>query len=298
MEMKKTMNDQEKPQFGGTLNVIFHGSMTIYDNQKDEYPIQALLPKNAPKNGGSARSDRHVYRAGNWLGETELSDGNYKLLGVNGGGAHFDRKTNLILQSESAVPAQAHATVSFPRPQAITSLRAANVPFDSFNQDDAKSLKLDQKGVHLAALHVFTYTFDDDNDLRLASADNKDDGHYWEPAFSGNYINLHIFCSEDRFSTPSQASADFAACTALLGLKLELERPQPIAAAPDDLHLPAGVIGEETEDLPFRTLRMARLGRLVKQNGDANLAWASNDALDCPEACMPLLGCNLIEVKR
>ncbi len=284
------MNDQVKPQFGGTLNVIFHGSITIYDKQEGEYPIQALLPVNATNNGGGVRSDRHVYRAGNWLAETELSGGHYQLLGVNGGGAHFDRKTNLILKSGSAQTEIAHATVDFPRPQAITSLRVSNVPFEAFNQDEAKALKLDQKGVHLASLHVFTYTFDDDNDLRLATTNSKNDGHYWEPAFSGNYINLHIFCSEDRFSTPSQARADFTALTALLGLKLELEHPQPVASVPDDLHLPAGVIGEETEDLPFRTLRMARLGRLVRQNGDANIAWSSNDALDCPEACGPVVG--------
>lgn len=283
------MNGQEKAQYGGILNVIFHGSIAIYDKQKSPYPIQALLPRNAQKDGEAAKSDHHVYRAGNWLGETELSSGRYKLSGVKEGGAHFNGRTNLILKSERIKPAQAHVIVAFPRPQAISSLRVAIVPFDAFNRQEAKALKLDTKGVRLAMLHVFTYTFDDDNDLRLVNAHDEKDGHYWEPVFDGNYINLHIFCSEDRFSTPSQASADFKACTALLGLKLQLERPQPVAAVLDEGQLPAGVIAEETEDLPFRTLRMARLGRLVRQNGDANLAWSTNDALDCPEACSPVL---------
>ena len=164
------------------------------------------------------------------------------------------------------------------------------MPIDAFNPAQAKALKLDQKGVSLATLQVLTYQFDDDNDLRLANTKNPDDGHYWEPAFDGDYINLHVFCSEDRFSTPSQASADFKACTALLGLQLEMEHPQPAGAVPDGVSLPAGISEDETEDLPFRTLRMARLGRLVRQNGDANISWSSNDALDCPEACMPVLG--------
>jgi len=283
------MNGQEKTGYGGTLNVILHGSMTIYDSRKGDLPIQVLLPKNADRNG--AKSDRHVYRAGSWLAETELSGRYYNMVGVKGGEAKFDPEANLVLKSECAATDQAHATLCFPRPQAIASLRVANVPFEAFNQDAAKELKLEQI-VHMAALHVFTYTFDDDNDLRLSNAKTKNelDGHYWEPAFNGNYINLHIFCSEDRFSTPSQASADFNACTALLGVKLELEHPFPIATAANDVRLPPGVIAEETEDLPFRTLRLARLGRLLRQNGDANLAWSGNDALDCPEACGPVLG--------
>lgn len=281
------MNGQARAQYGGTLNVIFHGSITIYDSGQGKYPIQALLPKNAPKE--AAKCDRHVYRAGNWLGETELAPGRYTLLGATGGEAHFDRQTNLILKSKKFEPAGAYATISFPRPQAIASLRVATVPFGAFNAKEAKALKLDEEGVRLAMLHVFTYPFNDDNDLRLANIENDSDGHYWEPAPNGNYINLHIFCSEDRFSTPSQASADFKACTALLGLKLQLEHPEPSTAASDDIRLPAGVIAEETEDLPFRTLRMARLGRLVSQKGDANRAWSGNDALDCPEACTPVV---------
>ena len=55
---------------------------------------------------------------------------------------------------------------------------------------------------------------------------------------------------------------------------------------PVDGPLPRGVTIPETEDLAARTQRMARLGRLVSQTGDANLAWYGNDALDGnPEGC-------------
>jgi hypothetical protein len=284
------MTDQEKPQNRGTLNVIVHGSVAIYDSQKGDYPILAMLPKHVHGKCNGARCDRHVYRAGNWLGETELSEGSYDLMGVTGGTAAFDPTKTLILKSAGPQEKQAHVVMRLPRPQAIESLRVVIVPFQAFNQEEAEALKLDQQGVPLATLHVLTYTFKDDNDLRLASTDKQDDGHYWEPAFNGDFINLHIFCSEDRFSTPSQASADFKACTALLGLKLELEHPQPVPLAESDVRLPDGVIAEETEDLPFRTLRMARLGRLFSQKGDTNRAWSGNDALDCPEACTPPVG--------
>ena len=63
------MNGQEEYRNGGTLNVIFHGSMAIYDSKEGESPIHVLLPKNGPTNG--LKTDHHVYRAGNWLGETE-----------------------------------------------------------------------------------------------------------------------------------------------------------------------------------------------------------------------------------
>jgi len=69
-------------------------------------------------------------------------------------------------------------------------------------------------------------------------------------------------------------------------LQLELTGTLRASAIPNDSHLPAGVAAEETEDLAPRTLRMARLGRLVTLNGDANLAWYGNDALDSdPSAC-------------
>jgi hypothetical protein len=283
------MSDQENNN-SGTLNVIVHGSVAFYDGDNVGYPIQAMMPKNLHGQCDGARCDRHVYRAGNWLGETELTEGHYNLVGVTGGGAAFDDKKNLILKSESPHPDQAHVVLNFPRPQTITSLRVATVPVTAFNQKEAQALRLDEKSVPLASVHVLTYTFRDDNGLRLENVDKSAAGHYWEPAFNGNYVNLHIFCSEDRFSTPSQASADFKACAALLGLELELEHPQPIAAAESDVSLPDGVIPEETEDLPFRTMRMARLGRLFSQKGDTNRAWSGNDALDCPESCTGPVG--------
>jgi hypothetical protein len=54
-----------------------------------------------------------------------------------------------------------------------------------------------------------------------------------------------------------------------------------------DDELPPGVIAEETEDLAARTLRIARLGRLRRQNADLNQAWYGNEALDGdPDACL------------
>jgi hypothetical protein len=296
--MEHKMNGRDKPDHGGTLNVIFHGGITIYEGEdpevKDRGFFEALLPKNDPeKDRGKRKSDRHVYRAGNWLGETEIYPGIYELRGADPGQASFydkDEKAYFTLRAAGRPdPLQARVTIRFPRPHAIASLRIARVPLNAFDDDDVARLNL-KTDLLIPNVHVFTYSFDDDNELKLANAEDHGDGHFWEPAFTGSYINLHIFCSEDRFSTPTQAAHDFDECVRLLGLRLRLEHPQPSAAAADDRDLPDGVLAEELEDLPFRTLRMARLGRLFREDGDTNLAWAANDPLGDPETCSNVRG--------
>jgi hypothetical protein len=272
----------------GTLNVILHGGITFIDRGGGSLPIKAYLPNNP----------NHVFRAGNWLGETDLARGDYQLFGADPGTGEFKRSKNLILKPPQQEPKGVYATLSFPRPEDIASLRVATVPRKEFvldkqplSEQEAEKLHIRQEE-HLSMVQVLTYKVPDANELCIRYLeDDKTGGHYWEPVFLGNYINLHVFCSEDRFSTPTHAVEDFAACTELLGYPgLTLSRPQPAGAIPDDSHLPEGVIEEETEDLGFRTLRMARLGRLFKQNGDTNLAWAPNSALWDPYSCSGVIG--------
>lgn len=259
----------------GVLNVILHGAFAFLRKYEPER-IEALIPA----------MPHHVFRAGNWLGETELRGPGivYELMGVNPGDATFDPDLNLLVKTHD-LPDIPHRTLVFKVPKSIASLRVADVPLDSFqNRQDLAERNAALAVQHVATLQVFTYDFDDENKLFLKASHG--DGHYWEPAFTGNFINLHIFSSEDHFARISNSEEDFNRCVKLLGSQLVLDTRLVPSGIPGPDKLPHGVTIQETEDLAARTQRMARLGRLVTQTGDANLAWYGNDALDGnPEGC-------------
>jgi hypothetical protein len=290
--MEKTVAAQDNSQndgLPGTLNVLLHGAFAFVEDKKRKHLI-AAIPK----------LKEHAYRAGSWLAETELLSGSYELKGVTASNVlKYERKQNLLLYFQprqlSAKPVP-YATLRFPYPNKITSLRVVDTRREYFTHDE----DLVENPQHMATLQVLTYDIDDENGLAL-KADNGD-GHYWEPSFTRDYINrrdyinLHVFSSEEHYYKPSNAREDFNQCVALLGAKLRLQtRFLPASEIPDDPQkkvLPPGVAPQETEDLALRTLRLARLGRLIVENGDTNLAWKGIDALDGdPQACSGLGGC-------
>jgi hypothetical protein len=279
------VDTQEHPQQNGSkkLNVILHGAYA-FDQTTQPDRILALMPE----------IEYHVYRAGSWLAETDIrgrTDSEavvYELLGVKPGNDKFQpqQNQNLMVKPQRAGNPQAfpYATLVFPLPQKITSLLVAELPRNSFTH--TQELVVNSDSQHIATLQVFTYGIEDQNKLMLKAQDG--DGHYWEPVLTGDYVNLHIFSAEDHYHKPSNAEEDFNKCADLIGglnLRMQTETLRTsrlLTAQP----LP-GVDARETESLALRTQRMARLGRLVLQEGgDANLAWYGNDALDGdPEAC-------------
>jgi hypothetical protein len=75
---------------GLTLNVILRGTFAYIDKKGVAF-IDALIPVPKPDDGVD-----HVFRAGNWLGETELRPGTYTLRGVKTGTDYLDGTRNLI----------------------------------------------------------------------------------------------------------------------------------------------------------------------------------------------------------
>jgi hypothetical protein len=274
-----------------TLNLLIHGGFAFAQEEKK---ITIYLPK----------GDHHVFRVGSWLAETELqgvrelkkNGQRYKLMGIdNSGKAGFTPASNLILNGQVKPDlAQAFAALEFPRPRKVTSFRAIDIPNDLFSTTSGPPVQFLGSGPtrRATALQVLTYDIKDQNHLKLVFQNDQSDGHYWEPLLHGNCINLHMFCSEDHHRTIDPAR-DLEECASLLGFpKLRLDtRSLPSDEIPDSISLPDGVVAEETESLPQRTQRLARLGCLIRQQGDANLAWTENDALnDDPAVCYPLGG--------
>jgi hypothetical protein len=273
----------------GILNVLLHGAFTFVLEENADH-ILALIPE----------LKDHAYRAGSWLAETELYGGRgatYGLTGViPGGESHFDHEKNLLVKFRGKPPAKPprharrYATLIFPKPRMITSLRVAEIPTQDFFPKQSKNLVVPGPNQHMATLQVFTYDIDKENELALKAVKvslpraTKLEDHYWEPAFTGNYVNLHIFSSEDYYHKASNAGYDLNQCIALLGVNLEVDvRYVPtrgIPATDESTLRDLGVTPIETEDLASRTRRLAELGRRVAQNGDADLAWYGTDVLD------------------
>jgi len=285
------MGTQTKPQPDGCagLNMLFHGAFA-FDQGRDPKRIYVSAPL----------MEHHVYRAGSWLAETELrgrkpgedSEVSYELAGVTAGGARFDPadRENLIVKLDRdygrrAVP---YVTLRLPLPRKITSLRVAEIPLSALRHTEELVTPGDPQ--HIATLQVFTYDVEDQNAVALKAVSGG--GHFWEPVLMEGYINLHVFAAEDHFHKPSNADEDFNQCMDLLGGKLKLQTGRLRANGILDEGEPLpGVAPQETEGLGLRTLRIARLGRILKQKGDANLAWYGNDALDGSEvACAGGIG--------
>jgi hypothetical protein len=274
-----------KPTQKPTLNVIFHGAFAFLEEEKKRR-IRTMIPF----------IRQHAYRAGNWLGETHLMRDTYELRGVTPGRvSQFSARRNLIVDSKKpAAKPQPYATIFFPLPSKITSLRTARVPTTSFiNQNQ---LLVKGKEQRVSTLQIFTYNFKSANELLLKAAHG---GHYWEPVVQASKkngkversVNLHIFSVEDSVNEPYQVD-DFEKCAQLLASDVRLGKTcayQPTGITEGDL--PYGVTAAETEDLAPRNVRLARLGRLLRQGDDTNQAWYKDDALDNePPTCGPLIG--------
>jgi len=304
------VDTQQNSQQNGSeqLNVIFHGAF-VFDQTTQPDQILALIPD----------IGHHSYRAGSWLAESELRGRTgadavvYRLMGVTPGHERFDLDLNVVVkpQSPGKPVTLPYATLVFPRPQKITSLLVAEIPFNSFDHpedlveseddrhqviprtssDHPEEYVMDGACRHLATLQIFTYDFDFKNQNAVMLKADDGEGHFWEPVLTDGHINLHIFAAEDHFHQPSNADEDFNQCADLIGgLNLRLKtQTLPATRTFSQTSIPDGVKVDprETESLARRTDRLARLGRVVLQeNGDANVVWYGNDALDGdPEAC-------------
>jgi hypothetical protein len=281
-ELTSYGNGSAKIGSQGRLNIIFHGAFAFFLDRDKEHLI-AEVP-NLP---------HHVYRAGSWLAETEIRGPGvvYTLnkKSVAGGTAWLNPDENVIVnfkfESDKQRP-EPFTRFVLPRPASIKSLRISLVPAKFF--EGKGTLVKHQDPQPVALMQVLTYDILDDSLLSINAKDGE--GHYWEPAFTDDHVNLHIHSAEEHYHKIPNAEEDFNRCMQLFGVDLRLQTMYlpalPIPAVEVEALAKLGIAPEETEDLGVRTLRMARLGRLKVQSRDTNVAWFGNDALDGnPRAC-------------
>jgi len=255
------MSQPNKPSL--SLNVIFHG-LCVFVGKKTG--IDILLPDLAPE---------HVFRAGVWLGETNIQPGaELTLQGVTAGDAIFERRLNVMVLPENCdrfprSQAKPFATLIFPRPNRIYSLRqVALKPGDDLIGPIDYLYKLDDGTILQSSVQVFQYYVPDENQLALTN-------HRWIPAFVDGVTNLHIFAEPETPQPIGHSIGEFGKGSEMFqGLDLKRTRASIL---PEFTDVPPGIRKEELEDLIPRTRRMALLGRYRITGEDPALAWDEAD---------------------
>ncbi len=231
------------------LNVIFHGLAAFYQRAKE---IIVFLPDMPAV---------HVYRAGNWLAETELAAGFYRLEGVTGATqpAPFEADRNLMLgKIQLSHPYQgSHAVLFLPMPHHIRALKVV-IP-TGFEGTDAHVVA-GTKGMAMA--QVLTYNCADLSACRLGQ-------HDWCPLDPhAAFANLHVHAEEEvgELGTEEHAREAFSATIRMLGnLDVRL-KPGPIDLDPNlSLNPVENLDPREADSLEERRKRLSAVGSLVRE---------------------------------
>lgn len=239
------------------LNVILHGLMAIYE-ETDK--IRVFLPN---------VTNVHVFRAGNWLAETDLQPRKepYVLTGVNVPKQPASFGSNGIANLGPVPLADAAETVTqsvlqMPRPAQIFQLRPTSVdPAKDFAGKDAGRLAGASK---LPSGCVLVYDTDNVQDLSL-------EGHDWEPPQAPDvpFANLHVYAEEDVPANGTVEHALDAFQDTIKGLfDLDVRLVNPHTTPPFDPQtdqLPPNVDEQETDELSERLVRLGQLGEILRQ---------------------------------
>jgi hypothetical protein len=257
----------------GKLNIILHGLYIIF--VKDE--ITVYIP-----NMGS----EHAYRAGNWLAETTMDEGDFRLEGTNSQSTDkhpFKPEDNILLRHVRVTDAnccdRVYATLHFPLPNSVLSLGKLGVPKGGIGGDSKDQID-PQSGKFSATVQILTYDFESDAELRLGD-------HPWEPVFDDGFVNLHIFSEPDQAPEDDHVRHAFQMSMGLFtGVDLSLQKPLDHTALDTKVEkTPPGVHPLELKSLLMRLQWLTALGRAIKEHRDLNGVWDDPVALGDAGSC-------------
>jgi hypothetical protein len=164
------------PRRPGTLYVFLHG---LFVTRQLPNELEIVLPL----------VSGHMYRAGNWLAETDIQARSVLWLrGVHTGSVRMSDQIDYIIQLPGLTLTRRRraATLRLPLPAAILQLLRAvdpsGGPVVTINGAGAWPKTAYPK---VATVVVLVYSFSDQNEVALQ-------GHYWEPSFVGAASSLHF----------------------------------------------------------------------------------------------------------
>jgi hypothetical protein len=262
-----------------TLYVFLQG---LFVTLERTYDIEVVLP----------RVPGHVYRAGSWLNETDLaSGGQFVLRGVTASTGSIRQADKMIhLPGLTFTGRGRAATIWLPRPNRILPFCIATKPPASAFLPNSQPLlpanlvaRRRDTGAgwsEVASVQVLEYQGVDENRVQL-------EGHLWEPYAIGDAISLHLLATslkpEGKAHLADTDAAMLKVVAGYPGLDFELfcfhddwrttVLNPPLALHPglpeDAVVTPQGQFAfsrAQLEDIPSRTVRIGRLGR-IKQDG-------------------------------
>jgi len=166
-----------------SLYVFLHGLCVIQDTSPN--PLNVILPD----------VSGHVYRAGNWLAETDIDSGaTLELKGVTPGNKGFRGQPYVIDRTRDSLQAQYRAaTIILPRPRQIWGL-LRGIPSPPYTVLVTTNDNPPESYTDLATVLVLAYDYTNESQVFL-------ENHTWEPYAVGGSISLHIVCTSELFET-------------------------------------------------------------------------------------------------
>lgn len=279
----------------GTLYVFLHGLSVVRQRGSK---LEIVLP----------RVPGHVYKAGAWLGETEITRRSVlHLRGVTPGTKSFaDAHFTIDLPDCSLTSEGRAATLWLPKADLILRLRRATVPTTPFPTPPPvpprgrfvvwRNDKVNIGWESVATSIVLRYDYIDEDQVVL-------DGHHsWEPAAVGGAMSLHIISTSENVETEQHTLDTAEALRRVIRGYPGVTFAIPVIP-PDwrDVNNPNyGDLGDlepqgeyivrrrggslafaqaELEDFRPRMTRLMRLGRLKQEKRPIEGLWRSPDPL-------------------
>jgi len=219
----------------GTLFVFLHGMICLVETPDQYLGLVVDMGQD------------HSYRMGDWLTELPFARGSvFSLQGVEAAAASLDATKISVIDRPLFPSPRVFATMRFPKPRAIHSLRRTPVAIANLTGAGVAQVSQPQLNtIVIAGLQVLEYDF---ADLKLVNLPPSD----WAPTLVNGKATLHFY-AEPESPKPPQHQVDEFQRTAGLFLDLDLSTTQTFLTAPlETAEYPAGIPTAEAMGLMER----------------------------------------------
>jgi hypothetical protein len=237
----------------GRLYVFLHGLICLVET-KDKF-LGLVVDMGS----------EHSYRAGDWLTELPVERGAViTLKNVSTGAGTVDVSQVSVIQAETLFPfPQLYATLVFPRPSRVLTLRRTDIPPDVLTGGGLSRLSRPREDtMTLSSLNILQYDFEDAGAVHL-------DGHPWGPPTvyrEPRVATLHFYAEPEVGKSMMHPIEEFNASSRLFqGFDVTLHevlKVHPLETA----EYPAELSTNEALGLAERTPLLGSLAAFYKGN--------------------------------
>lgn len=248
-------NTQVTPNAGpGTLFVFLHGMIVLVETATEYLGLVVDMGKD------------HSYRMGDWLTEIPFNRGNvYALQGVEPGSASLDATKITVINLPLFPSPHVFATMRFPKPKAIYSLRRTPIPVSNIQGAAVAHLNTPQpNSLVIAALQLLQYDFEDLKTLAIPPSD-------WVPTRVDGIATLHFYAEPESPKPPQHQKDEFQISAGMFsGMALSTESTF-LTAPLETAEYPAGLSPAEAMGLVERQTILRGFAISIKEGKAGDL---------------------------